>query len=581
MRYCHLAPMHINSHVSSTITTFPHVTGNTRVGVNNPTSAVTDIFTNKHNTVQESVAQYLAQNPNVTPQEVAPNWLHQTFVSALPSTANSEAHQERLLVYLQNNQLTDAYALLTGTHHPLEHEIQQKHNPFAWLHKQMLKNAQAQPAVSVKPSEAPHIAEALSSLDNFKAYVATTRHTINSVLPTTVISQGALAVAENTSTQHPVLHKIETALHTVLGKPAHSTLATPEAVQTALNAVQTAQTQSADVLETQAIAHALRTNPESQQKVVLEWVTQQLQEQLKHLPTASTGEALLSAQQQEYLLAVVTEALQDPKLATLNSEQAQQYLLKKLQTATQMLSGTHPPLELLWHPPALPETHTEGLAPVTKKIVETIDGVGKSVLATFHNAIVQNAHSPTGFTPAQLKTFPEAFRTPEAVVQFILRSRNDVLTQQPAVLTYAHTLVESPQVLAGLVQTYQTHLQEKAQRLTQQLTHLASQASETATAQLKPPATAPVLTHRLPLPAGVTLSTNTATNNTVNNTTKALTETVENASVPHWKLPPWLDDHKEKLPWIAASIGAISLLGGTMAWLQYQSTKPANKQPSN
>jgi diketogulonate reductase-like aldo/keto reductase len=576
--------MHINSHVSSTITTFPHVTGNTRVGVNNPTSAVTDIFTNKHNTVQESVAQYLAQNPNVTPQEVAPNWLHQTFVSALPSTANSEAHQERLLVYLQNNQLTDAYALLTGTHHPLEHEIQQKHNPFAWLHKQMLKNAQAQPAVSVKPSEAPHIAEALSSLDNFKAYVATTRHTINSALPTTVISQGALAVAENTSTQHPVLHKIETALNTVLGKPAHSTLATPEAVQTALNAVQTAQTQSADVLETQAVAHALRTNPESQQKVVLEWVTQQLQEQLKHLPTASTGEALLSAQQQEYLLAVVTEALQDPKLATLTDTQAEQYLLKKLQTATQMLSGTHPPLELLWQPPALLPEHTEGLAPVTKKIVETIDGVGKSVLATVHNTIVQNAHSPTGFTPAQLQTFPEAFQTPEAFVQFILRSRNEVVQhQEPAALAFAKTLVETPTVLTGLVQTYQTYLEEETKRLTQQLAHLASQASETATAQLKP-ATAPVLTHRLPLPAGVTLSTNTATNNTVNNTTKALTETVENASVPHWKLPPWLDDHKEKLPWIASGIGALSLLGGTMAWLQYQSTKPSGnnkQQPTN
>lgn len=556
-----------------------------RVGSTPPTIPPADVFSIKQDILQGSIQQYLAENQHVTPQEVAPHWLHQTFVNALPPSTEPEqlvARQERLLTYFKNNQLTDAYALLTGTHHPLENEIQQKHNPFAWIHKQMLKNVQAQPTVSVKHSEAPHIAEALSSLENFKAYVATTRHAVNSALPASVISQGALTVAENTHKQHPVLHKIETALNTVLGKSTSSALATPEAVQTALDAIKTAQTQSADVLETQAIAHALQTNPESQQKVILEWVAEQLKQQLEQLPTSATGEALLSTQQKELVLAVVQQALLDPKLATLTDTQAEQYLLQRLTTATQLLAGTHPPLELLWQPQALLPEQTEGLAPVTEKIVRTIDEAGKGVLAAVHNTIVGNTHTATGFTAEQRKAFPQAFQTPEALVQFILRSRNQVIHQEPAALTFAKTLVETP-TLTRLVQTYQTHLEEETKRLTQQLAHLASQASETATTQLKP-ATVPVLTHRLPLPAGVELNTNTATNNTIHNTTKAVTETVENASVPHWKLPPWLDDHKEKLPWIAAGIGALSLLGGTMAWLQYQSTKPSannKQQPSN
>jgi hypothetical protein len=405
-----------------------------RSGATTPTPPPADSFQPQllSQTIQQATVFLNTAPTGYTPQSLEAQFLASLLSQYFQEAKTSEGkikpatqafsifktNSEKLLNYLQTDDLQGAFTLLNGTHAPVENEFTGKYNPFKWVQNKMQAYVQEQP---------PHqnLSPELHSLEAFEQHVKTLRH------------QFQLCLGGGDTL-----------------KPSTLALKTPEALESATqqvteqlaltrNKLATLTTLTPDAVVNEAIAHNLNTSADSMKMVQIAWL--------------------------ESLLNTVKNTVDSEGRSLLENSQVQRYL-QGLLLVTGGSSSADGPVVLQsaiagFLPPATAEVE-DVLAPLPQKMVNQAKQLRTNVSARIQKQL--------GLPPTLLAQLPPEFQSLEAFRLASKPSQNKHQSADASVIAFAKTLIVSPTEQADLVQAYRLAVAQQVIQFEQQLEALVN-----------------------------------------------------------------------------------------------------------
>ncbi len=394
-----------------------------RSGVN---EAVPDSFYASLKSTVDQAKEFLANTSGTE----APKTLEARFLASVlspyfsvkgtPERTNEQllALNEKLVAYLQADDLKGALRLLDGSHPPLENELKGgKYNPlkgFYELHRRMLAYVQEQPKHKI---ETKLVRPEFDSIEAFEAYIKEVRSQFQSCLAKVETPQGGAIIPRTTKAIEKVKEIVTEQLERVKDRIA----------------LVSDGTFSADRVLNEAIAHNVKTSEASQEMLTRAWIEERVKLALN---TVVEGNKLTS-QEKERLIAYLKGLF-----LTLGGETATQGQLA--------LAGLDLPSE---------NSSSIVLAPVTQEIVDWV-----TATTQFNR----------GLPDALLKQLPEELRGLKAFQSALVAFQASLKTMTPETLTLARKQVVSEEAKAWLIEAYQLALEQQKSQLSQCLEHLGT-----------------------------------------------------------------------------------------------------------
>lgn len=367
-------------------------------------------------TPKELEAQFLA---NLLSQHLkAGKNIDGTTKTDLQALSAFKTMNEKLLTYLQADDLAGALRLLDGSHQPLENEFTGKYNFFKGWQNKMQAIIQEQPKHKI---ETKLVRPEFDSIEAFEAYIKEVRSQFQSCLAKVETPQGGA-----------IIPRTNEAIATA--KAAATELLAE--VQAKLVQIYKGEIKSDKLLE-KAIVHNVKTSEASQEMLTRAWIEKEVKLALETVKK-QTG---FSPQDEERVIDYLKGLF-----LTLGGETATQGQLA--------LAG-------------LPSENSGSivLAPVTKKIVDELTGLKGKALAIHQFSL--------GLPDALLKQLPDEFwsvnKFKEVLAAFQASLRNPQLDSP--VITLAKSLL-SKEAETGLIKAYQLHLAQQDVALERRLIQL-------------------------------------------------------------------------------------------------------------
>jgi len=326
-----------------------------------------------------------------------------------------KSSREKLLVYLQADNLDGAFRLLNGSHQPLENEFTGKNKLFNWVLNKMQASMQAQPIHAELPSE-------LGTFEAFEQHVKDLRRQVGLCL-------GAVETPKGGALLHRSAEAIELAKEAVTQQL--------EAVKAKTSALKNCTPQG---LLDEAISHHIQTSVDSAKMLEIAWF-QQLLDTVKTTVDAEGKSLLENPQVQRYLQGLLL-SLDGGKSST-EEQKALKAAIAQLASAT----STGDPI----------------LAPVPQRFVDEV-----GTLVTNSKAIKQ---VKTGLSPDLLALLPKELKSVETLQTDRSAFLQGLQHGSPKALAFAKSQLE-PDAAEGLIQAYRLWLGQQAVRLEQRLVQL-------------------------------------------------------------------------------------------------------------
>ena len=384
--------------------------------------AVADSF---YASLKSTVDQAKAFLANTSGTE-APKTLEARFLASVlspyfsvkdtPERTNEQllALNEKLVAYLQADDLAGALRLLDGSHPPLENEFTGKYNFFKGWQNKMQAIIQEQPKHEKLDAK-------FKTPEAFKAYIKEVRSQFQSCLAKVETPQGGAIIPRTTKAIEKVKEIVTEQLAEINEK----------LVQISKDEVEP------DKLLSAAIAHNVETSEASQEMLTRAWIEKEVKLALETVKN-QTG---FSSQDEERVIDYLKGLF-----LTLGGETATQGQLA--------LAG-------------LPSENSGSivLAPVTKKIVDELTGLKGKALAIHQFSL--------GLPDALLKQLPDEFwsvnKFKEVLAAFQASLRNPQLDSP--VIPLAKSLL-SKEAEIGLIKAYRLHLARQVVALERRLIQL-------------------------------------------------------------------------------------------------------------